>query len=99
MNSDISDRIELEKLETGDVLEDPDIFYATARTTVTLPNDGGGLTNHPKGERVKISKVDAIRRFGENQVNKLTDDFNKYKTTVELKEVISAPDGKFYAKG
>ena len=90
--------LELTKLETGDVLEDPDTFYATAEKTVTLPNDGGGLTNHPKGERVKISRDDAVRRFGEEQVDTLVNKFNKYKAKVELKEVVQGADGRFYAK-
>jgi hypothetical protein len=96
MNTDINDRIELERLETGTVLDDEDTFYATALKTVTLPNDNGGFTNHPKGDRVRIGREEAIKRFGEPQVIDLTDKFNKHKTKVELKEVIQAKDGRFY---
>lgn len=97
MNKDINDAIELERLETGDVLDDDDTFYATALKTVCLPNDNGGLTNHPKGDRVRITRSDAIKRFGEEQVVKLTASFEKHKEKISLKEVISGKDGRFYA--
>ena len=97
MNTNINDKIELSTLETGDVLDDEDTFYATALTTVTLPNDNGGLTNHPKGDRVKITKQEAITRFGEDQVEKLIAKFEKHKSKIELKEVVQSADGKFYA--
>ena len=96
MNLDINDKIELERLETGDVLDDEDTFYATALKTVTLPNDNGGFTNHPKGDRVRINRNEAVKRFGEPQVETLMDKFQKHKQKVALKEVVQAPDGKFY---
>jgi len=98
MNVDINDKVELERLETGDVLEDEDTFYATALKTVTLPNDNGGFTNHPKGDRVRIGREEAVKRFGESQVNDLVERLKEHKTKIELKEVVSAPDGRFYAK-
>ena len=97
MNTNINDRIELSTLETGDLLESPDVFYATALTTVTLPNDNSGLTNHPKGSRVQITKEEAIKRFGEAQVTKLVAKFEKHKSKVELKEVIQSADGRYFA--
>lgn len=97
MNTDINDAIELERLETGDVLDDPDTFYATALKTVTLPNDNGGLTNHPKGDRVRITRSDAIKRFGEEQLVKLTASFEKHKEKIQLVKVVQGKDGQFYA--
>jgi hypothetical protein len=87
----------MESLETGDVLEDEDVFYATSNKTVTVPNDNGGFTNHPKGARVRIDRDEAIKRFGEDQVLKLTEKMNKHKEKISLKEVIQAPDGRFYS--
>jgi hypothetical protein len=98
MNTDIYDKIELERLETGDVLDDEDVFYATALKTVTLPNENGGFTNHPKGDRVRIDREEAIRRFGENQVKDLAEKFEKHKQKIALKEVIAGKDGRFYAQ-
>ena len=87
----------MESLETGDVLDDSDTFYATANKTVTLPNDNGGFTNHPKGSRVRIDKMEAVKRFGEEQVTKLMDTMEKHKTKVSLKEVIQGKDGRYYS--
>ena len=97
MNLDINEKIEMERLETGTVLDDDNTFYATALKTVTLPNENGGLTNHPAGDRVKLTKEEAIKRFGESQVGTLTTKFDKHKDKVRLKEVIQAADGKYYA--
>ena len=98
MNTDITEAIELERLETGDVMDEDGTFYATARKTVTLPNDNGGFTNHPKGDRVKIDEEEAIKRFGENQVELLKKKFEKHKNKISLKEVVESPDGRFYVK-
>ena len=43
MNLDINEKIEMERLETGTVLDDDNTFYATALKTVTLPNGYGTL--------------------------------------------------------
>jgi len=98
MNLDINDKVEMDTLETGDVMDSEDVFYATALKTVTLPNENGGFTNHPKGSRVQIDRDEAVKRFGENQVDTLVTKFNKHKENVSVKEVIAAQDGRFYVK-
>ena len=97
MNTDINEKIELERLETGDILEDEDVFYATALKTVTLPNDNGGFTNHPKGDRVRIDRTEALKRFGEEQVKTLTDKLNKHKEKIQLVQVVQGKDGNYYS--
>ena len=98
MNTDINERVEMDSLETGDVLDSEDTFFAKALKTVTLPNNNGGFTNHPKGSRVQIDRDEAIKRFGENQVDVLVKKFNKHKDKVSVREVIAAQDGRYYVK-
>ena len=98
MNTDINDKIEMEALETGNVLDDEDTFYAVANKTVTLPNDNGGFTNHPKGARVKIDKEEAIKRFSEDQVTKLMETLDKHRDPISLKEVVENTDQRRYSQ-
>ena len=97
-NTDINDKIEMEELESGNVLDDEDTFYAIANKTVTLPNSNGGFTNHPKGARVRIDRSEAIKRFGEDQVSKLTSKLDNHREKISLKEVIAGADGRYYSQ-